>query len=187
MFFFQNFQFSGRHKLGINFLTLAIECHFHGLQFLSNGACNDYFKEFFIQFHSKFAICFLFQTEFTFVSFALSATYIVSSLAWPYLFCYCATYVSDRVVLVGATAYNSNWYNYPTEWHKYILLVIVRSQESIALTGFNLVPCSLQSFAKVNSSIKRIGCFFATLFMYLSFYFDRFLSITNQFSRPIQY
>ena len=49
----------------------------------------------------------------------------------------------------GFTAFDSNWYDYPPELRKYIILAIVRSQEPVGFTGFGIFGCNLEVFAKV--------------------------------------
>lgn len=78
---------------------------------------------------------------------------IVSSLMWPYIFGHFATRVTERILSIGDIAYDSNWYEYPGEFRKYIILIIARSHQEIYFTGFNLVVCTLEVFGKVLHSI----------------------------------
>ena len=73
----------------------------------------------------------------------------IVSLTWPFFFCYYATFTTNRVAALAQTAYNSNWFDWPPELQKYVILIIARSQEPVRLTGLGLIYCSLEVFAKV--------------------------------------
>lgn len=79
-----------------------------------------------------------------------------SSLIWPYLFSYFATFITNRISFVGDTAYNTSWFDYPLELQKHFILIIARSQEDVHFTGFNLVRCTLEVFGKVWIWLKLI-------------------------------
>lgn len=75
---------------------------------------------------------------------------IICASAWPFLFCYFATLASERILTVGQTTFNSNWYMFPPELQKYLILIIARSQKPVYFNGFGLVHCTLETLAKVN-------------------------------------
>lgn len=81
---------------------------------------------------------------------------IVCSLIWPYLFCYFASYTTDRISSIGNIAYDANWLEYPPKVQKYFILIILRSQERVHLTGLNLIGCSLEVFGKVRIVISTL-------------------------------
>ncbi|XP_055304812.1 odorant receptor 67a-like [Sitodiplosis mosellana] len=94
--------------------------------------------------------------ELNLISFAQDILYIVSSLCWPYVFCRFATHVTDQMVSIGRIAYEVNWYDSPVVWQKYLILIISRSQQKVYFTGFNLITCTLETFAKVTFSLVQI-------------------------------
>ena len=69
---------------------------------------------------------------------------------WPFLFCYYATFATDRLADLSQTAYNSNWLDWPPEHQNYLILIMARSQEPVRFTGFGLIDCSLEVFGKVS-------------------------------------
>lgn len=74
---------------------------------------------------------------------------IVSSLAWPFLFCYFATFATGRISSIGNVVYSSNWYNFPPNTRKYVTLVIARSQQPLYFSGLGLIRCTLELFGNV--------------------------------------
>lgn len=74
---------------------------------------------------------------------------MVSSLVWPTLFSYFANLVTDRVLAIGDSVYSLNWYDQPVGIQKYIVLMVVRSQERVQFTGLSLISCSIEVFGKV--------------------------------------
>lgn len=76
----------------------------------------------------------------------------MSALLWPSFFCYFATSATDQIASIGDAAYESNWYYLPPKIHKYITMVIIRSQYSVYFTGLGLVRCTLEVFGNVSDS-----------------------------------
>lgn len=76
---------------------------------------------------------------------------IVASLMWPLLFCYYADLTTNRMAAIGNDIYCLNWYDYPFEVRKYLILMIAYSQERIYFNGFNFVSCTLVTFSKVRN------------------------------------
>lgn len=102
---------------------------------------------------TKFSIfifdIFCFQSTFDLTPFLLNIICMICSLAWSYLLCKFATLATEYIASLGDFAYNSNWYDYPPQLQKYMVLVIARSQEPIYFSGFSLVRCTLEVFGKV--------------------------------------
>lgn len=73
------------------------------------------------------------------------------SLFWPFVVCHIAKFTIDRISNIRYTVYASNWYELPAKHRKYLVLIIVRSQVLIRLTGFNLIDCDLKTFGKVSN------------------------------------
>lgn len=71
-------------------------------------------------------------------------------LFWPYLLCDSATSATLTVAQLGGIAYSSEWYKYPPNVRKYVVLIIVRSQEPVYFTGLKIIPCTLEVFMKVH-------------------------------------
>lgn len=76
---------------------------------------------------------------------------IVSSLMWPYLFCDYATFATHGIASIKNIIYESNWYDYPPQLRKAIILIIAHSQQPFNFVGFNLIRCNLEIFGKVNN------------------------------------
>lgn len=121
-------------------------------------------------FSAKVKFCIDFQTDFSYVSSAKTALYVVTSSVWPYLFCFCANYVVDKINTLGNKVYSSNWYDYPHEWQKYIPVIVARSQQTVEFTGFNFIPCSLVTFGKVSVVGSEGNCIYSALFYDIYFH-----------------
>lgn len=74
---------------------------------------------------------------------------MASSLIWPYLFSYFASSTTHRMTLIGNTVFDSNWFDYPSELQKYMILIIARSQYPSQFTGLGLYDCTLKEFGNV--------------------------------------
>lgn len=46
--------------------------------------------------------------------------------------------------------YDSNWYEYPIECQQYVGIMMVRMQQPIVLTGYEVVRCNLPTFIAVS-------------------------------------
>lgn len=79
---------------------------------------------------------------------------IIGGLVWPYLFCYFATRTTNRVMTIGNSVYDLDWYEYPANLQKYIILIIARSQKDAHFSGFSMVHCTLVAFGQVRNSQK---------------------------------
>lgn len=75
---------------------------------------------------------------------------IACALIWPALFCYFASYTSENVKSMGRIAYDSNWYEYPPEIRKHLILIIARSQTTTIFNGLKLIGCSIEVFGIVS-------------------------------------
>lgn len=81
---------------------------------------------------------------------------IFSSMVWPSLFSYYATFVTNRIASVGYAAYDSNWFEYPLELQKYFVLIIARSKQSSYFMGFGLIQCTLEVFGQVRFLLEYL-------------------------------
>lgn len=90
-----------------------------------------------------------FQSDFEPATFVMDFLGILCSLMWPSIFCYFADLTTDRVLKIGDTVYDLNWFDQPVEMQKYVTLMIARSQERIYFSGLGLITCSLEAFGKV--------------------------------------
>ncbi|XP_031629238.1 putative odorant receptor 92a [Contarinia nasturtii] len=87
-----------------------------------------------------------------------------TSMLWPILFCYYGTHVINRISLIGFSAYDANWFEYPSVLQKYLILIIARSQEPIHFDGLNIIYCTLEVFGK----LCKTSCSYYILFRSLS-------------------
>lgn len=85
-------------------------------------------------------------------TFGLSSLFC--SLMWPFMVCYFATYVTDRISSIGQIVYNSNWEDLTPKMRTNLLLVIVRSQKPMYFTGFDLILCTLETFGTVRTKLN---------------------------------
>lgn len=87
--------------------------------------------------------------SFEMVPFMFLLVCIISFLIWPFLFCYFASMTTEHVANIGETVYNSNWFEYPIEFQKYVILIMARSQNPLYFNGLNLFGCTLHVFGRV--------------------------------------
>lgn len=73
---------------------------------------------------------------------------------WPAIICYFATYSTNRVSTINEAVYDLNWYDYPQDVRKYILLIMAQAQVPIFFSGFKMVHCTLEIFGKVSISCE---------------------------------
>lgn len=77
---------------------------------------------------------------------------LLCALFWPALICYFGTFATDRIELVADMAYDTNWYEYPVDVRKHIVLVIARAQMPVYFMGHGVVRATLEVFGKVYST-----------------------------------
>lgn len=76
---------------------------------------------------------------------------IISALLWPYLFCHFADLTTNKIASIGDAAYNSNWYDFPVDLQKHMVLVVMRSRDKFYFTGLGLVRSTLEVFGEVSN------------------------------------
>ena len=103
---------------------------------------------------------------------------VVSTLFWPFLICHFATVATDRINDIGYTAYDCDWFDLPIDFQKCMILIILRSEESIQFTGLNLCFASPETFGKVWISIKYANACFVFLLMIFFCRFSKHPALT---------
>lgn len=93
---------------------------------------------------------FNFQSDFILVVFFFDMLCAVCALMWCSLFCYFANMASDRLSSLGNTVFATNWYDYPVEWQKFVILMVERSQKPVYFKGLHLIKCTLEVFGTVS-------------------------------------
>ena len=64
-------------------------------------------------------------------SFALALLSFACALGWASVYCYSASFVTERILSNGNTMWSTNWFDYPPELRKYVLLItLVNSKKS---------------------------------------------------------
>lgn len=87
---------------------------------------------------------------------------IACALVWPALFCYFGSHTSEQVKNLGNIAYESNWYEYPQEIRKHLVMIIARSQAKTLFNGLYFIGCSMEVFGIVSiyfNHFSRIAVF----------------------------
>lgn len=75
---------------------------------------------------------------------------MLCGLLWPWMICYFASIVGERMASIGDMAYESVWYDYSVQLRKNIILIVTRSRKVAHFTGLGLVICTVEVFGKVN-------------------------------------
>lgn len=109
----------------VRFLTLPSDC-FH--------SSNYYWK---VTDHVEWSTIYV-------ASFSLF--YIVEIL---FLFCFFGNILTTNLLLVAESAYDSQWYAYPTKVQKYLAFMIRSAQKPFWIDAFGIMPCTLENFAVV--------------------------------------
>lgn len=82
-----------------------------------------------------------------------------NSLFWPFLMCFFANRTTDEIANTGYTAFESDWYDYPVDVQKYLVLIIARSQKPAFFDGLYFIDCTLESFGNVwHRQYSEISC-----------------------------
>lgn len=105
------------------------------------------------------------QSTFDFVLFFIDIVCIVCALLWCGFYCYFGNMASDRLSSLGDTAFATDWYNYPVEWQKFVILIALRSGKPVYFKGLNVITCTLEVFGKVSRVL------FCSLFYFPSWIF----------------
>lgn len=95
---------------------------------------------------------------------------LVLILVWPYLFCYYADSATDRISNIQRSVYNLNWYSFPPEQQKHLILIMAQSQRTVCFTGLNLIRCKLISFGMVIIKFSLSICAYVLINILLSFW-----------------
>lgn len=61
-----------------------------------------------------------------------------------------------EIANIGNAAFKSEWYKYPANVHKYLVLIMARSQNPVYFTGQNLFRCTLEIFMKVKALVLHL-------------------------------
>lgn len=97
-------------------------------------------------------VCFvcLFQSAIDPGVIAFDLLCFICSLIWPFLFCYYANIIVERMLSIGDDAFNMKWYDCPIELQKFIILIVLRAYEVKPLCGLRMIPCTLEIFGRVS-------------------------------------
>lgn len=87
------------------------------------------------------------KNEIADASFGMAC--IADGFIWPFVLCRMATSATFHVAKIGEVAFNTNWYKYPPNLRKYLVLIMVRSRNPTYFTGLKLFPCTLEVFMRV--------------------------------------
>lgn len=115
---------------------------------------------------------FHFQSEFDVVETVIRIISVICALIWCSSFCYFGDMASNRLSSIGLAVYAANWYDYPVQLQRFIVLMISRSGKPAYFNAFDVINCSLEVFGKVvfqlAIAIQFLAAYFDTCF-YLIF------------------
>lgn len=83
---------------------------------------------------------------------------IFVGIAWTLMLCYHASAVTHAMSVIGDAVYSSNWYLYPVDLRKYLILIICRTQQASFFTGIKFVRVALATFEKVMPTVGFQAC-----------------------------
>lgn len=80
---------------------------------------------------------------------------------------------SNRLSSIGLAVYAANWYDYPVQLQRFIVLMISRSGKPAYFNAFDVINCSLEVFGKVVFQLaiafQFIAACFKTLLCFIFF------------------
>lgn len=76
---------------------------------------------------------------------------VVYALTVPFILCYFATHASETLQANDDVVYEGiSWYHLPASLRKKVWMIIIQSQTPVSLNGFNIIQCTLTTFAEVS-------------------------------------
>lgn len=75
------------------------------------------------------------------------------SLFWPFLHCYYASWITEEIDDTGATAYATHWFDLPIKMQRYVILMMIRTNESLNFTGLDIINCDMETLGKVEEFV----------------------------------
>lgn len=109
----------------------------------------------------------------------VAAAVLSAGLVLPFILCNYGTFITERILSNDFAAYNAKWFNYPLDLRKFIILIVAQSQAKINISGFGLIRCNLETFAKVPNN------FFPDILLNLNYFTPIFLCIDVQIGRIV--
>lgn len=76
---------------------------------------------------------------------------------YGWIFTHHADLTSDRLASIADDVYCLDWYKYPAEIRKDLILIITLSQEDVIFTAFDIIHCTTINFGKVNVLLAYIN------------------------------
>lgn len=83
------------------------------------------------------------------VNLSFQLIYMACSLFWPVLHCYYASSITQRIEDTAVTAYSSKWFDLHIKLQKFVILMMIRSQEELHFTGWSIIYCTMETLGKV--------------------------------------
>lgn len=157
-FSFQHIWFGGNSKFNCDLFTFAREQCGIGVIDVYHGKCTlSVFNQ--EKFNEQFLFLFSFTISMLYLQSAADGIVtdvicVICALMWCTLFCYFGNLASDRLYSLGYASFSANWYDYPIKWQKFIVLMILRSQECAEFHGLGLISCTLEVLGKVRIFIS---------------------------------
>lgn len=94
----------------------------------------------------------------------------IFGLVFMFIYCYFAERTTASLADIGEAAYKSQWYLYPANVRKHIILIIRRSQMSFEFHGMKIIYCNLETFCKVNANSLSNRQLFFIKFLFVFFF-----------------
>lgn len=74
---------------------------------------------------------------------------VFCALMWSSFYCHFGNSAADHVSAISDVAYNLNWFEYPVDMQKYVILLIARTKGRVEFSGLYLVTCSMEMLGRV--------------------------------------
>lgn len=76
---------------------------------------------------------------------------LLNQILFNFVTCNYATNVTQKIYSVSDLVYNVQWYRFPTNEQRLLILIIKRAQKIILLDGYGIITCSMITFLQVST------------------------------------
>lgn len=78
------------------------------------------------------------------------------AIAIFFMYCHMGDGITSKCVRIADIVYTQQWYNYPVEQQRYLVLMVQRAQQPFCFTGLteSIADCSLETFKAVSNPMR---------------------------------
>lgn len=133
--------------LPLNIVLMSMSMY--NIEIVSTSKCNT------INLVSYFFALLFSQLLHDLVNLSFQLIYMACSMFWPFLHCYYASSITEQIGETALTAYASNWFDLHTNLRKFVVLMMIRSQQTLNFTGLDIIYCTMETLGQVLNSFSN--------------------------------